>query len=102
MVQGLTDGADDDVVKPFDREELRGASRSALAWPHCKRLFPTAWNNYRGCCPFAPLQCVRDDDNYWHQVEVYLARHTDAQFSHGICPECFNDVMPSADHRPAR
>jgi hypothetical protein len=31
---------------------------------------------------------IRDDRGYWEQVEAYVARHTDAQFSHGICPEC--------------
>ena len=31
---------------------------------------------------------IRDDANYWHSVEDYIARHTDTQFSHGICPGC--------------
>lgn len=32
---------------------------------------------------------VRDDKNYWQQIEEYISNHTDAQFSHGLCPECF-------------
>jgi hypothetical protein len=35
---------------------------------------------------------VRDDQNYWQQVESYISTHTDAQFSHGICPECFDQI----------
>lgn len=31
---------------------------------------------------------IRDDRNYWHTVEEFLARHTDAEFTHGICPSC--------------
>jgi PAS domain S-box-containing protein len=31
---------------------------------------------------------VRDDENYWHSVEVYVAMHTDSRFSHSICPSC--------------
>ena len=31
---------------------------------------------------------VRDDANYWQSVEEYVARHTNSQFSHGICPSC--------------
>ncbi len=31
---------------------------------------------------------VRDDKGYWAQVEVYFGKHTDAEFSHGICPDC--------------
>ena len=36
---------------------------------------------------------VRDDKNYWHQVEAYVAKRTDAQFSHGYCPECYRKAM---------
>ena len=32
---------------------------------------------------------VRDDQNYWTQIESYISNHTDTQFSHGICPECY-------------
>jgi PAS domain S-box-containing protein len=32
---------------------------------------------------------IRDDENYWHAVEEYLARHTDTRFTHGICPSCY-------------
>jgi len=31
---------------------------------------------------------IRDDKGYWDQVEVYVKQHTNADFSHGICPEC--------------
>ena len=31
---------------------------------------------------------IRDDKNYWQQVETYIARHSELLFSHGICPEC--------------
>jgi hypothetical protein len=31
---------------------------------------------------------VRDDEDFWHSVEHYIARHTRTRFSHGICPEC--------------
>jgi hypothetical protein len=36
---------------------------------------------------------IRDDKNYWQSVEGYISRHTDAQFSHGICPECYEKVV---------
>jgi len=32
---------------------------------------------------------VRDDQDYWQSVEGYISQHTDARFSHGVCPECF-------------
>jgi PAS domain S-box-containing protein len=36
---------------------------------------------------------VRDDVNFWQNVETYIARHTETRFSHGICPTCYDDVM---------
>ena len=40
---------------------------------------------------------IRRDDNYWQQVEHYIAAHSDAQFSHGICPGCYDKVDRAAD-----
>lgn len=37
---------------------------------------------------------VRDDEGYWHQVEVYVRDHSEAEFSHGICPSCAARVDP--------
>ncbi|MFA6033984.1 MAG: GAF domain-containing protein [Myxococcota bacterium] len=37
---------------------------------------------------------IRDDKGYWHQVEVYVRNRTDAQFSHGICPDCMKKLYP--------
>ncbi len=36
---------------------------------------------------------IRDDKDYWHTVEQYITDHTKAQFSHGICPACFEKSM---------
>ncbi|MBI3886949.1 MAG: hypothetical protein HY302_14660 [Opitutae bacterium] len=32
---------------------------------------------------------IRDEQDFWQGVEVYLSRHTGAKFSHGLCPDCF-------------
>lgn len=37
---------------------------------------------------------IRDDEGYWKQIEVYIRDHSDAQFSHGICPECAVKLYP--------
>ena len=38
---------------------------------------------------------IRDDEDYWHTVESYVARHTNSRFSHSICPDCYaNEVVP--------
>jgi PAS domain S-box-containing protein len=37
---------------------------------------------------------IRDDKGYWNQIEVYVRDHSEAEFSHGICPECFKKLYP--------
>ena len=41
---------------------------------------------------------IRNDDNYWQTVEVYISQHTNTRFSHGICPACYvKEVQPQLD-----
>lgn len=41
----------------------------------------------------ASCKKIRDDDGYWHQIEAYLKVHSDAEFSHGLCPDCKKRVL---------
>ncbi len=104
VVAGLAAGANDYVTKPYDREEL--LTRIAVgkrmielqkallakiadlskALEHIKLL--------QGLIPIC-MYCkkVRDDKNYWEQIEHYIAAHSDAKFTHGICPDCSKRVM---------
>ncbi len=47
---------------------------------------------------------IRDEDGRWHQMEAYVARRTEARFTHGVCPECTNhhygDFMPPPAESP--
>ncbi|MFH1136587.1 MAG: hypothetical protein V1816_10955 [Pseudomonadota bacterium] len=38
---------------------------------------------------------IRDDQGYWHQVEAYIEDHTQAEFSHSLCPECLDQLFPN-------
>jgi CheY-like chemotaxis protein len=68
----------------MERERLIKELKDALA--HIKTL--------KGLLPMcAWCKKVRDDKGYWDQVEVYIEKHTDATFSHGICPECLKKVQ---------
>ena len=40
---------------------------------------------------------VRDDKGYWNKIESYIHKHSDAEFSHGICPECAEKYLPDFD-----
>jgi PAS domain S-box-containing protein len=43
---------------------------------------------------------IRNDENYWETVEAYLSAHTNAKFSHSICPHCYeHEVEPQFDQR---
>ena len=42
----------------------------------------------------ASCKKIRDDKGYWTQVEAYIQDHSEAQFSHGICPECAKKLYP--------
>lgn len=49
----------------------------------------------RGLLPIcASCKKIRDDKGFWTQVETYIEAHSDATFSHGICPECFEKLYP--------
>jgi|GEM_PF-6490812 len=44
---------------------------------------------------------VRDDGNYWHQVEHYVAAHTGARFTHGVCPACLKAMVDTEGQEDA-
>jgi PAS domain S-box-containing protein len=68
-----------------EREKLLRELQQAVA--HVKTL--------SGLLPIcSSCKKIRDDQGYWTQVERYLMDHTDAQFSHGICPDCLHKLYP--------
>jgi hypothetical protein len=42
----------------------------------------------------ASCKKIRDDKGYWNQIESYIKEHSEAEFSHGICPECAEKLYP--------
>jgi len=68
-----------------EREELIDQLQEALA--HVKTL--------SGLLPIcSSCKRVRDDQGYWHQVESYVRDHSNAEFSHSICPDCATRLYP--------
>ncbi len=68
------------------REKLIGELKAALA-----QVKPLG-----GLLPIcAGCKKIRDDNGYWSQVESYISKHTDAQFTHGYCPECIKKYSRS-------
>ncbi|MCJ7808954.1 MAG: hypothetical protein MUP26_01705 [Desulfobulbaceae bacterium] len=42
----------------------------------------------------ASCKKIRDDRGYWNQIEAYIEKYSEAEFSHGICPECARKLYP--------
>lgn len=83
-------GIDDFLPKPLDREVIMMRLRVA------ERIleFSTQIRQLKELLPIC-MYCkrIRDDSDYWQQVESYIHTHTGSNFSHGICPECFQKEM---------
>jgi len=53
------------------------------------KVYQSRIETLRGIVPICAFcKQIRDDQGYWNQVEAYVAKHTDATFSHGVCPDC--------------
>lgn len=105
VLETFRTGANDYIEKPFDSNELIARVKlgeklinlqielskriSALeeAQQHIKTL--------QGILPIC-MHChnIRKDNESWERIEEYISRHTDAQFSHGLCPKCLKKHYP--------
>jgi phosphoserine phosphatase RsbU/P len=105
MIAGLDAGANDYLSKPFDPGELCArievgrrmvimqdvlASKIAELYQALEQI-----KTLRGILPIcASCKNIRNDAGYWQQVEVYIREHSDAEFSHGLCPDCLKSLYP--------
>ena len=104
VVAGLLSGANDYITKPFDKTELLarvkvGTQMVELQQALTERVeeLREALNNVKQLSGLLPIcsycKKIRDDHNYWEQVESYVGKHSEAQFSHSICPGCYVEFV---------
>ena len=111
LAMGLMAGANDYITKPFHPAELesrvRGGQRMVKlqtslsvrikeleeALREVKRL--------QGLLPICSYcKKVRNEANYWEQVDSYLSSHSDLDFTHSICPACTDKMMKELEETP--
>jgi hypothetical protein len=87
-------GVDDFMTKPLDREMIR--TRLHVAQRILR--YTTEINVLREIIPIcAYCNKVRSDDDYWQRVETYISERTGTRFSHGACPDCFQQQLEILD-----
>ena len=104
VVSGLNAGADDYITKPFSRAELRarlevgvrivGLQTSLAARVAELEEALVRVKQLQGLLPICSYcKKIRNDRNGWQQLENYIGERSEAQFSHTICPDCFERVV---------
>jgi CheY-like chemotaxis protein len=92
-------GAIDFIPKPIDDTELIMRVRSALRLEKQRQELEFALMEVRKLQGMLPIcsycKKIRTDHHYWEEIEVYISEHSEASFSHGVCPECYKKhILP--------
>ena len=88
--QAMAAGADDFLSKPVKTSELKARLHVA------ERIlnYATLVRQLQEIIPICGYcRKMRDDKNYWSQVEEYISKQTGSEFSHGVCPDCYQRVL---------
>ncbi len=112
-VKGFSLGGLDYITKPFYLEEVLARVQTHLTLRKLQREFKDKNAHLqqtndklqraleeikilRGILPIcANCKKIRDDKGYWNQIESYIHKHSEAEFSHSICPDCAKKLYPN-------
>jgi DNA-binding response OmpR family regulator len=111
LAMGLMAGANDYITKPFDPAELesrvRGGERMVKLQTSLSARIKQLEEALRevkrlqGLLPICSYcKKVRNEANYWEQVESYFSSHSDLDFTHSICPSCTDKMLKELEETP--
>ena len=87
IVKGFDVGGVDYVTKPFIAAELLARVKTHVQVKTLKNLLPIC----------AKCRKIRDEEGYWDLIENYVKKHTESEFTHGICDSCADEIY---GHKP--
>lgn len=92
ILRGFDAGGVDYVKKPFSSAELLARVRTHIELKRAREEIKTL----RGLLPTcAWCRRIRNEIGEWESIEKYVHEHTEADFSHGMCPDCLNEKFPA-------
>jgi DNA-binding response OmpR family regulator len=102
IVAGLQGGADDYMTKPFDHDELHARLQTGLRILRLQEELAAELRRsqealelvkqLQGLLPICGYcKRIRDGHDAWQQLEDYISAHSEARFSHGVCPLCWEE-----------
>jgi len=100
LVEATSAGVDDFLVKPMNPDQVWMRLKVAERILTYRREI-SSLEDMLPICSYCKK--VRDDQNYWEQVETYISERTETRFSHGICPDCYEThIKPQLRDREKR
>ncbi len=96
-VTGFSAGAVDYITKPFQQVEVLARINTHITLRKREKELEEALEEIKTLTGILPIcsycKQIRNDEGYWQQVEEYISEHSQAIFSHGVCPICYKKVM---------
>ncbi len=104
-VTGFSAGAVDYITKPFQQAEVLARINTHITLRKRERELKEALEEIKTLNGILPIcsycKQIRNNEGYWQQVEEYISEHSEAIFSHGVCPACYRKVMERLEEKDA-